>query len=265
MAYFPNIIGQEHAKRILTTLYHKKHFPPLLFVGPKGVGKRTTAINFAQIINCPVEADIALNTCPRCQQIKSLIHPDIKILFPLATGLSNDADESEVLKEIGKNISSYVLGQTRPTLPATYLIPIRAIRWINQEMAYRPLINKYKIIIVIDADRMNQESANAFLKTLEEPQAQTLFILTTSRVSAILSTIRSRCQIIRFTSIPSELIINFLMQSKHISEPEAKLASIFAEGSLRKALAYIDNKDALLPSYDLLKFLTKTKCLYLMH
>ncbi|MCX8014791.1 MAG: hypothetical protein N2748_02115, partial [candidate division WOR-3 bacterium] len=89
------IIGQENAKRILKALYYQKHYPPLLFYGPRGVGKRTTAINFAQLINCPLTTDRELNQCRRCQQIGNLTSFDIKLVFPITTRAAESKSEIE--------------------------------------------------------------------------------------------------------------------------------------------------------------------------
>lgn len=252
MVLFPKILGQEHAKKILSALYERKHFPPLLFIGPKGVGKRTVAINFAQVINCPSTNDINLNQCQRCQQFGNLVHPDIKIIFPVSTSNSTDANESKAFEEIADSTPLFAIGQLKPFLPTTNLIPIKVIRWLKQEMAYKPLVSPFKVIIILNADKMNIQAANAFLKTLEEPQEQTLFILTTERLSNILPTIRSRCQTIRFSTLSKDVIIEYLIKEKQISAVNAKLAAEISEGSLRKAVDFHYQSEEFLPIPDLL-------------
>jgi DNA polymerase III gamma/tau subunit len=262
---FSKIIGQTNAKKILSRLYEKKHFPPLLFVGPKGVGKRTTAITFAQIINCPEPSDININQCQRCQQVGNLIHSNIKILFPISTASSSDtnekkdSDESRVFKEIWKNTALFALGQTKPVQSPTNFIPIKLIRWLKQEMAYKSFVGEYKIIILLDADKMNQESANAFLKTLEEPQAQTLLILTTEHIYKIIPTIRSRCQTVRFSALSKDAIADYLIKEKQVSQTDAQLAAEVADGSLRKALDFSFHTDNFLPSSDVLKLFDQSQ------
>jgi len=262
---FSKIIGQSNPKKLLTKLYEKKHFPPLLFAGPKGIGKRTTAINFAQIINCPESSDLDINQCPRCQQIGSLVHSNIKLIFPISPASSSDSDETKesvetrAFKEIMKNTPLFALGQTRPILPSTSLIPIKLIRWLKQEMAYKSFVGDNKIIIILDADKMNQESANAFLKTLEEPQAQTLLILITERINKIIPTIRSRCQTIRFSALSQDLIIDYLINQKQLPPNDARLAAEIAEGSLRKAIEFSFNADDFMPSLDVMKLFDQTQ------
>ncbi|MCX7785887.1 MAG: hypothetical protein N2201_06675 [candidate division WOR-3 bacterium] len=256
---FPKIIGQYQAQRILTALYKHQHFPPLLFVGPKGVGKRTTAINFAQIINCPTPEDLDQNQCLRCQQIANLSHPEIKILFPIApVSQSEDDKDSQkglerIFREIEENLSLYTLEKMRPNLPANYTISIQIMRWLKQEMAYKPMVGKYRVVIILNADKMTNEAANAFLKTLEEPQQQTLFILTTERLSYIIPTIRSRCQIVRFTPIAKDLIAQYLVRTKNIPLSEAETCAEISEGSLRKALEFYADPTQFLPQDNLLR------------
>ncbi|MEO0075665.1 MAG: hypothetical protein ABIK31_06120, partial [candidate division WOR-3 bacterium] len=152
---FNKIIGQELPKSILSRLFEQKHFPPLLFVGPKGVGKRTMAINFAQIINCPQPTDIETNDCQRCRQISNLNYLDVKLIFPIPQKRTKstfrpfiESDSSEetsftsviaiteeeqvkeyekvqnALSYIGQNLSDYALDKIRPDLPSTNFHPI---------------------------------------------------------------------------------------------------------------------------------------------
>jgi DNA polymerase-3 subunit delta' len=263
--FFTKIIGQSNAKKLLSRLYEKKHFPPLLFSGLKGVGKRTSAINFAQIINCPESSDLDKNQCPRCQQIGSLIHSNIKLIFPVSTASSyesddvKNSDETKAFREIMKSTPLFALGQTRPISSSTSLIPIKLIRWLKQEMAYKWFVGDYKIIIILDADKMNQESANAFLKTLEEPQLQTLFILITERINKIIPTIRSRCQTIRFSGLSKPVIIDYLVKQKQVAQTDAQLSAEIAEGSLRKALEFCFHSDDFLPSPDIIKLFDQSQ------
>ncbi len=295
---FNKIIGQELPKSILSRLFEQKHFPPLLFVGPKGVGKRTMAINFAQIINCPQPTDIETNDCQRCRQISNLNYLDVKLIFPipqkrtkstLRPFIESDSSEEtsftsviaiteeEQVKEyekvqnalsyIGQNLSDYALDKIRPDLPSTNFHPIEIIKWLKSEMSYAPVIGRNKIIIIIDADRMRIETANALLKTLEEPQIDTLFILTTEKISTILPTIRSRCQIVTFSYLAPELITQYLIRNKNIDPTQAQIAAQIAEGSLRKALLFISDQNTFLPEDNLIKLLDRdeTLALNLLH
>lgn len=272
------IIGQENAVRILTALYNQKHYPPLLFYGPRGVGKRTTAISFAQLINCPIPTDLTFNQCQRCQQIGNLTSFAIKLVFPIATRQSRssisdyqseDGSVATLTKEsqkalsaielIGENLSKYALGQIRPATYATNYHPIEIMHWLRTEMAYKPIIGSNKVIIIIDADRMRPDAANALLKTLEEPQKDTLFILTTERLANILPTIRSRCQVVRFSYLAKSTITDYLINKKNISPQLAQLAAEVADGSLRKAIDFCDQADDFLIPDEILQLFDQNR------
>jgi DNA polymerase-3 subunit delta' len=272
---FPQIIGQELPKKILTFLYKSRHFPPLLFVGPEGVGKRTTAITYAQLINCPDPNDWGKYECVRCRQIAQLNNFDTKLFFPIGVrktslsamqafeniDLSNPfelAKYEDVLAVINKNLSSFCLGQIRPRLSSVSYHPLSIIQFIKTEMAFRPVVCKYKVIIILDAHKMRAEAANALLKTLEEPQKDTVFILTAEQITQIVPTIRSRCQVVYFRYLTKDEIKNYLLNKK-IPEEKAEVASLVAEGSLRKALTFINNEGEFWPSSEIITLIDRSQ------
>ena len=174
MKAFKEIYGQEKAitflKKIVAsdTIAHS-----YLFTGTRGIGKTTTAIAFALSINCmdPVDGD----GCKRCSSCKKIIdgnHPDLIFIEP---------DEDR--KTIG----------------------INQIREINRHLAFPPVLEGYRIIIVDPAEKMTAEAANAFLKTLEEPPPHNIFILNVRDPGELLPTIISRCQKVPFKPLPTQI------------------------------------------------------------
>lgn len=189
---FKDIIGQDKAIRILSRTIRRGRIPSsYLFAGESGIGKKLTAINLAKTINCltitgfPLsgggktvwdfpenekekggEAVDACDTCDSCKKIDKGIHPDFLLIMP----------ES---------------GQIR----------IEEIRTIDDTLSLKAFEGRYKIVIVDDADTMNQYAANAFLKTLEEPPENSLIILIASKPDRLPDTIRSRCSRINFTPL----------------------------------------------------------------
>jgi DNA polymerase-3 subunit delta' len=137
----------------------------------------------------------------------------------------------------------YGLGKTRPDIEAKWQISVAVIHWLRSEMAYAPMSGTRRVVIVLDADQMNQVSANAFLKTLEEPQRQTSFILVTERGYRLLDTIRSRCQLVTFSCLSRGEIVTCLKTTHGVKESDAELAAEFAGGSLRRALEYQERPD----------------------
>lgn len=212
-----------------------------LFFGPDGVGKRTAAILFAAAVNPPTFS----------QDIFHLTHPDIVHLFPFRA--EPKTDREAWLEEWGKERKEYVLDNLSPDPNPSWVISIGHIRDLRKEMKFGPRILKRKAVLLFDIDRIRDEGANAFLKTLEEPQAETILILTTSRPFALPATIRSRCKLVRFNALPDEVIAEELL-NRGFAEDEVGPAADVAFGSLKQALRYLEDKENLI-SDDVLSYL----------
>ena len=104
-----------------------------------------------------------------------------------------------------------------------------ALRW----MQYRPERGHYRVLILDEADRMNRESANAFLKTLEEPPPQTTIILLTTSPMLLLETILSRCQHVRFQPLSSEILTDLLAEKTELANDERNWLMQQGMGSVR--------------------------------
>ena len=111
------------------------------------------------------------------------------------------------------------------------------MRQLEREANFRPNEGKARVLLINQADRMNDEAANALLKTLEEPPPTSYLILLTSRLMMLLPTIRSRCQIIRFAPLANREIENFLLGREKMTTDDARLRAQLAQGSLGVALA----------------------------
>jgi DNA polymerase III delta' subunit len=235
---FAQVINQDYAKSRLTADLAAKHFPSYLFVGPAGVGKRTTALVLAKALCCDQKSFDSCDDCYRCKAINRLHYPEVKIIYPAQP----NSDE----EEIAEMLPDYAYDKIRPESPSNGTISIDRIRELKYEMGFPPIAGRRKVVIIIDAEKMSNEAANSFLKTLEEPQKQTSFILTTERSSALLPTIRSRCQTVRFFSIPDNVIADFLEKKYQVTKDVAKVAAVAAEGSIRRALEYVNEPDQFL-------------------
>ncbi len=200
---FREIKGQDRAINILKRAIANDHIAhSYLFHGPDGVGKRETAISFAMAINCAEYNGDACGICTPCRKISSGIHPDITVIDP----------------EGGE-------------------IKIGAIRDLINGMVYKPLEAKKRVVIVNGAERFNLSSSNAFLKTLEEPPADTVIVLITSNPDMLLQTILSRCQKVSFSQIPPHIIAGILMEKAGIEKEQAEFAASMANGSPGKAIS----------------------------
>ncbi len=193
------VVGQELAKRLVVqTLTKTGTIYNFLFFGPDGVGKRRTALLLAKSLLCPAGG---CEFCPTCQQIDLLNFHDFLLIAPLPA--KTPLPEKFILEETYKQIRPFsVIGES-PELGDRFEIRIRQIEALQERLRFRPLAGARRVVVLLDADRMNKEAANRFLKTLEEPPADTYFVLTTSRLYSVIPTIRSRCQLVPFRYLKS--------------------------------------------------------------
>lgn len=200
---FKDVIGQERViVQLQRALGKKRLAQAYLFVGPEGVGKRTTALALAQAVNCQQEgAQDGCGLCPSCRKIQRHLHPDVRVIAPEGASLR-----------------------------------IAQIRELGADVALKPYEGRWKVFILDAADRMTEEGGNALLKTLEEPAGQTLLVLVTSNVSALLPTVISRCQEVRFSPIPPGPLAAYLAKETGMDPREARLLARLSGGSLGLAL-----------------------------
>ncbi len=218
-----DIIGQEKAVSMLQGILQRGRLAgAYLFCGEAGIGKKTTAMNFAKAVNCLHVAGITTD-----EQIDFLPAPDPQPQIPAF-------DACEVCDSCLK-----INAGTHPDVvmiaPEERIIKIEEIRTIEEALSFRPFEGKKKTVIVDDADSMNTAAANAFLKTLEEPSEDSLIILITSRPDRLPATIRSRCSKIPFRTHTQSSCRDIL--ARKMGEKEAALASRLSLGRPGLALS----------------------------
>jgi DNA polymerase-3 subunit delta' len=207
---FSDIIGHDRPKAILlAALRHERLAHAYLFHGEPRIGKRLTAIRFAQAINCETDAPSnvpeACGLCRSCHQVEAGTHPDFVLIAP-------DREQ------------------------ANPQIKIEEIRALEEQMIYRPLVGRRRVVIIDDADRMTLGAANALLKTLEEPPGHSVLVLVTSRPFALPATIRSRCQGLRFAGQTRSQTERALAAARAVPDTDARFLAAVAQGRLGEAL-----------------------------
>ncbi len=208
---FEEVVGQEHITATLKNAIRNNRIAhAYLFAGPRGVGKTTTARIMAKALNCMNPQDTEpCNECEMCLSIQSTQSLDIIEI----DGASNRG--------------------------------IDEIRTLRDSVKYAPTKGKYKIYIIDEVHMLTKESFNAFLKTLEEPPAHTIFIFATTDVHKVPLTIISRCQRFDFRRIQLDTIKNLLAKiasSENINIDDKTLTTIAkkADGALRDAESFFD-------------------------
>lgn len=209
---FNDIIGQEIAIRLLKGGMKKARIPnAYLFYGPDGVGKKLTATILAKTLNCEQERFDSCDKCENCIMIERGISPDVEVIKP--------GEKGSIL--------------------------IDTIRELKQRTSYKSAYGKYKVTIITEAEKMTEESSNAFLKILEEPPDNHLFILITQNRDFLFSTIISRTQKVLFRRLHTHEISFFLGSNTDIEQEKSELVSTLSNGSIGNALNILENQDNL--------------------
>jgi DNA polymerase III subunit delta' len=255
------LLGQPDASAFLRGVVSRRRFAnAYLFHGPAGVGKGTAALAFARALLCeraggaraagpglfdepgaasaPAAAlDDACGECATCAKCALLQHPDLRFLFPLS------GEERELENTIAETVAAW---REDPFYVFTYekaaSIRISVTREILKELAFKPFEAERRVVVVRDADRMREDQYSALLKSIEEPGASTVWILTTARVSRLPATIRSRCQRVRFAPLAEPTLTAFLERRAGASAEDARILAALSGGSLARALALRDAK-----------------------
>jgi DNA polymerase-3 subunit delta' len=187
----------------------------LLFSGPAGAGKQRLALWLAQALLCP-EPDAPCGTCQHCRFALELSHPDLFWVFPRPRPKESESDPADVAMDLAEVRRERAARHgLYPTSPGVEGLFVSTVRYLVHEAAKTPAMARRKVIIVGEIDRMVPQegfeyAANAFLKLLEEPPADTWIIVTTSAVGALLPTIRSRVVAVRVPTVDEAGVRAFL-------------------------------------------------------
>lgn len=175
-----------------------------LFTGPPGIGKKLFATELAKTLLCADDSNPleACDKCPSCIQVEADSHPDFYLVHR-----PEDAHE----------------------------FPIELMREVCRRFALTSALGRGKLIVIDDADDLNEESANCFLKTLEEPPPQSVIILISTSPDRQLDTIVSRCQVIRFAPLSRELVAEILQKEGVEDRQMVQRLAGMSEGSPGRA------------------------------
>ena len=218
---FSELIGNTRVKDALKRMITSGRLPgSLLFAGEEGVGKRLFALEVARALNCRTPKDSeGCGVCPSCVRIAKLNYPE-----------RDDADEWAQIIWTDHPDVGLVEAPKR-------VLRVEQMRQIEKEANFRPFEGKARVFLVDEADKLNDASANALLKVLEEPPRTSYLILITARPAMLLPTILSRCQMIRFAPLAPAEIEAHLLKNKLADSKTAKLRARAAGGSLGRALS----------------------------
>jgi DNA polymerase-3 subunit delta' len=218
---FHSLTGNDRVKDVLRRMLSSGRLPgALLFVGEEGIGKKLFALEVARALNCrtPINGE-GCGSCPVCRRIHHLNYPT-----------SSDRDDWIPMIWTNHPDVGMVVAPRR-------VLRVEQMRQIESEANFRPLEGKARVFIIDEAEKLNDASANALLKVLEEPPSTSHLILITSRPAMLLPTILSRCQTIRFSPLTPAEIESYLTSQEKADVSSAGLRARAAAGSISRALS----------------------------
>jgi len=231
---------QPRAHRILQRALASRRMPhAYVFAGPEGVGREMLAMRLAETLLCEspvnrpvppemkefVDATQALDACGECQDcrlVRAGTHPD---LFLIHRQLNREHPDATVRKQ------------------KALFLSVDVIRHFLVDRGYtRPMRGRAKVFIVREAERLNEAAQNSLLKTLEEPPSDTFIILIAAALDRLLPTTRSRCQHVRFQTLPADFVAERLGELRPDTAAEERAyVAWHAGGSLGASLRQIDD------------------------
>jgi len=227
------VIGQQRACHFLQGLIEKDRIPhALLLCGVDGTGAAAAAVAFTRILHCETSDVAPCMTCNGCRKITGMNHPDFSVLFPFSSRTKDD-DVQAGLRAVVNDPYGYTLPESNTT------ISVDQIRGLQRQFAYGAYQGAWRTAVIMHVERMRPESANALLKTLEEPPPKSLMVLVTSQPEALLPTILSRCQFLKFPPLLPE-DIQPALQDRDIDEAKAIAVARSCGGNVRRAFEMID-------------------------
>jgi DNA polymerase-3 subunit delta' len=200
---FTDIIGHSKNIGMLQQLISQGRLPhALLFTGPEGIGKRLTAFGLAKALLCEQSKNDYCDLCAACHRINQDNHPDVTIIQPEGNSI-----KIEQLRDWQKGLES------------------------------KSYSGSWRITVIDQAEKISIGAANSILKILEEPPEDTLICLITVEDRDILSTIVSRCQILRFSPLTRSDFIRIIMQHCQLTESQSGLIYNLSKGQLSRGMA----------------------------
>ncbi len=206
-----SVIGQKQLiQNLKNSLLHQKISHAYMLQGEKLSGKKMVADLFARALQCESETERPCNKCRSCKQAIGRNHPDI-----------------------------VYISHEKPNV-----ISVDNIReQLNGDIAIKPYSGPYKIYIMDEAEKMNQQAQNALLKTLEEPPEYAVILLLASNVEMMLQTILSRCVVMNMKAVSNEEIKSYLMEKVQVPDYLANVCASFARGNVGRAISLASHED----------------------
>jgi len=248
---FSSITGQEAIKdRLRKSVRENRVSHAQLFLGPEGSGKLALALAYAQYINCTKRSEEdSCGVCPSCLKYEKIIHPDLHFIYPVAK--TKEIDDKPLSRLFIHHWRTLVTDQKAVfNLQDWYqkiglenkqgIINAEDCSEIIKTLSYKSYESEYKVMIIWMVEKLFHAAAPKILKILEEPPDKTLFILIAEQQDLILPTILSRTQLVKFSRLSDEEIVQAVISRKGCLPEEASQVKYLADGNLNAALKILE-------------------------
>ena len=250
--YFRDIIGLTDIKKHLIDSVQKGYVPHArMFYGAEGIGKLPLAIAYARYLNCINQGDYdSCGKCSSCSKFDKLAHPDLHFAFPMVQRRSEKLMvcdnylpkwRSFLAENTYFNLSKWL--QYIDAKNSQGLIYSQESEEIIRKLSLKTYEGKYKIMLVWLPEKMNLECANKLLKMIEEPPAQTVFLLISEDLEKVIPTIQSRCQPIYIRAIEHDIMIDAIRSNYNLSQNDAQSVAHIANGSYSKVIEIVESNN----------------------
>ncbi|MCD7963683.1 MAG: DNA polymerase III subunit delta' [Rikenellaceae bacterium] len=260
---FKDILGHQKLKeKLIRTVTSGRISHALLFSGDEGSGALPLAIAYSAYINCesPTETD-SCGICRSCKLMADLSHPDVHYVYPVNKSKSaRNVGGTAADKPISDNFLHVWREIMDSSVPKGYFGEQDWYKYIEidnkqgaigrneaadiiKKLSFKSFVSPYKVIILWLPERMNDQSANALLKILEEPWEKTLFIFVSESPKSILKTILSRTQEVHVPAVEPETITEFLLNNSSIDSEDAEVFGRISAGNVIRAVSLANSGD----------------------
>jgi len=246
---FKEIFGQEVLKkRLIQSVQDNRVSHAQLFLGPTGSGSLALAVAYAQYLNCEdKQAEDSCGLCSSCRKYTKLIHPDLHFSYPFFAKKKDETAanymeqwRSVFLKNPYLNLDNWRNHLGEDNKQAN--INIAECHQIIKKLSLKSYEGAYKALIMWLPEYLDKQG-NALLKLIEEPPANTLFLLVAENQDQILTTILSRTQLIKVNRLKEQEVVEYLLANKGLSEYKAKQIAYISDGNIQKAQNLIGEEE----------------------
>ena len=243
---FAQVIGQDQVRDNLTEMVRKNRLShALLFLGHEGAGALPMALAFSQYVVCENKGADACGVCAACMKAKQLVHPDIHFSYPVIPKKAGDKPVSaDYAAEWREFINQYPYGNVYDWLQFIGAenkqgnITAQECADIIHKLSLKSFESGYKILVLWMPEYLGNEG-NKLLKLIEEPPADTLFLLVAENESLILPTILSRTQLVKIPLPGTEDIARALVERSGLGAEQARQIAVLSEGNYHEALQLV--------------------------